>query len=74
MHLMTFFTGVNENFVRINVIYAWHCKVFFFIKLNVISNSVMIERKHKQIKKTVGVGEEKIKLIQQTKETVFTLV
>ena len=74
MHLMTFFTGVNENFVRINVIYARHCKVFFFIKSNGISNSVTIERKHKQIKKTVGVNEEKIKLIQQTKETVFTFV
>ena len=35
----------------INVIYARHCKAFVFIKSNVISNSVMIEQKHKQIKK-----------------------
>ena len=58
----------------INVIYARHCNTFFFIKSNVISNSVTIERKHKQIKETVGVGEEKTKWIQQTKETVSALV
>ena len=35
-------------------------KSSFFINSNVVSNSVTIERKHKQIKKkTVGVGEEK---------------
>ena len=67
---------MRNDIILINDIYARHCKVFFFIKSNVISNSITIERKHKQIiiKKTVGVGEEKKKWIQQTKETVFTFV
>ena len=75
MYLTFFFKGENENFAGINVIYTQHCKVFFFIKANVISYSITIERKHKQInKKTVGAGEEKTKWMQQTKETVLILV